>query len=230
MKKSLLTAIFGIFFCFANAQNLEIPDPVTTVYGTSDNVVYIKMHIKNKGASQTEVFLQRKIQTLISGQMSYFCFGINCYPPNVNISPENITLNPGAEDSSVKTYIDPRGTPGTSVVNYCFYNLTKTDSACLLLTYDLSATGIINNSHLKFVKVFPNPANDVVKLAFNTEKTYNSSEIQLTDLSGRVVYSEKVNTNEGLLAIDISSIPAGVYVCNLVGDGVTIARDKIIIQ
>ncbi len=230
MKKTLLTVIFGIFFCISYAQNLVIPHPVTTVYGNADSVVYIKMHIKNNGAEETEVFLQRKIQTLVSGQLSYFCFGINCYPPNVNKSPENIVLSVGAEDSSVKTYVDPRGTAGTSVVNYCFYNLSKTDSACLLLTYDVTATGIVNNSHLKFVKVFPNPAHDVVKLAFNTEKVYNTSEIQLVDLSGRVVYSEKVETKEGLIAIDISTVPTGVYVCNLVGDGVTIARDKIVVQ
>lgn len=230
MKKTLLTVIFGISLSFGFAQNLVIPEPVTTVYGTSDNIVYIKMHIKNNGVDPTEVFLQRKIQTLVSGQLSYFCFGINCYPPNVNKSPENISLNVGAEDSSVKTYVDPRGAAGTSIVNYCFYNVPKTDSACLLLTYDISATGIVNNSHLKFVKVFPNPATEEVKLAFNTEKVYSNSEIQIVDLSGRIVYTEKVETKDGLIAINISTIPSGVYVCNLVGDGVIIARDKIIVQ
>lgn len=230
MKKSLLTAILGLIISFAGAQNLQITHPVTTKSGSPDSVLYIKMHIKNNGSTTTDVFLHRKIQSLVSGQLSYFCFGINCYPPNVSKSPVNITLGAGVEDSSVKTYIDPRGTAGTSIVNYCFYNVLKTDSACLLLTYDVTATGIVNNSHLKFVKVFPNPAHDILKLAFNTEKVYSSSEIQITDLSGRLVYTELVDTKEGLIAIDIHTLPAGIYVCNLVGDGVTIARDKIIVQ
>jgi len=228
MKKSLLTAILGLIITFTYAQNLEIVHPVTTAHGSQDSVLSIKMHIKNNTNSPSSVFLQRKIQSLVSGQLSYFCFGINCYPPNVNKSPENIDLGPGQEDSSVKTYVDPRGTPGVSIVNYCFYNVAKTDSACLLLTYDITATGIVNNSHLKFVKVFPNPATDVLKLAFNTEKVYNSSEVQITDLSGRVVYTETVNTKDGLIAINIDALPAGVYICNLVGDGATIARDKVI--
>ncbi len=228
MKKSLLTAILGLFITLTYAQNLQITHPVSTAHGNQDSVVYIKMHIKNNSANSTSVFLQRKIQTLVAGQLSYFCFGINCYPPNVNKSPENIDLGPNQEDSSVKTYIDPRGTPGVSIVNYCFYNVSKTDSACLLMTYDIAATGIVNNSHLKFVKVFPNPVTDVLKLAFNTERVYNSSEIQITDLSGRVVYTENVETKEGLIAINIESLPAGVYVCNLVADGVSIARDKVI--
>lgn len=228
MKKSLLTTILGLMFSFAIAQNLEITHPVTTVQGSPDSVLYIKMHIKNKGAGTTDVYLQRKIQSLIAGQLSYFCFGINCYPPNVNKSPDNITLTAGAEDSSVKTYVDPRGTSGTSIVNYCFYNVSKTDSACLLLTYNVTATGIVNNSHLKFLKVFPNPATDVLKLAFNTEKAYQNSEIQISDLNGRIVYTESVETKDGLIAINIDILPKGVYICNLVGDGVTIARDKII--
>jgi len=230
MKKSLLTAILGLFITLTYAQNLQITHPVTTAQGNPDSVVYIKMHIKNNTANPTSVFLQRKIQTLVAGQLSYFCFGINCYPPNVNKSPENINLAAGQEDSSVKTYIDPRGTAGVSIVNYCFYNVGKTDSACLLMTYDIAATGIVNNSHLKFVKVFPNPATDVLKLAFNTENVYNSSEIQITDLSGRVVYTESVSTKEGLIAINIDALPAGVYICNLVADGVSIARDRVLIN
>ena len=230
MKKSLLIAILGLLFNFANAQNLQITHPVTSTQGSSDSVLSIKMHIKNNGSGSTDVYLQRKIQSLTPGQLSYFCFGINCYPPNVNKSPENITLVGGGEDSSVKTYVDPRGTAGTSIVNYCFYNVSKTDSACLLLTYDATATGIVNNSHLKFVKVFPNPAKDILKLAFNTEKVYNNSEIQISDLNGRIVYTEAVDTKDGLIAINIEKLPQGIYICNLVGDGVTIARDKIIIK
>lgn len=230
MKKTIFTVILGILFLGANAQDLEIVHPVTSTQGSVDSVLYIKMHIKNKSANATSVYLERSIKSLTVGQLSYFCFGITCYPPNVNVSPENISLSGGAEDSSVKTYLDPRGVEGTSVVNYCFYNVDKTDSACLLLTYGAMATGIVNNSHLKFIKVFPNPATETLKLAFNTEKNYNSSEIQIADLSGRVVYTENVDTKDGLIAINIDALPAGVYICNLVADGVTIARDKVVVN
>lgn len=231
MKKSLLLVFFSFLFCFANAQNLQIVDAVSSVKGGPDSISYIKLHIKNNGTSATEVFLKRKIQTLAAGQMSYFCFGVTCYPPNVNVSPENISLAAGATDESVKTYVDPRGSEGTSIINYCYYNVAKTDSACLLLTYDISATtGIVKNSHQKFVKVFPNPAIQDLNLVFNTEKKYSNSEIQLLDLNGRIVLTEKVELQEGLLKLDISSLHAGVYVCNLVADGNTIARDKVIIK
>lgn len=231
MKKSLLLVFFSFLFCFANAQNIQIVDPVTNVVGGSEEIAYINLHVKNAGSTTQEIYLQRKIVSLVPGHLSYFCFGITCYPPSVNKSPDNLILTAGSTDESVKTYIDPRSEIGVSTVNYCYYNLAKTDSACLLLTYDISAAnGIVNNSHLKFVKVFPNPADESLNLAFNTEKNYTESEIQLSDLSGRVVLSEKVSTKEGLINLNVSALPSGIYVCNLVADGVSIARDKVVIR
>lgn len=232
MKKSLLLVFFSFLFCFGHAQNLQIVDAVSSVKGGPDSISYIKLHIKNNSSSSTEVFLRRKIQTLAAGQMSYFCFGITCYPPNVNVSPDNITLAPGATDESVKAYVDPRGSEGTSVINYCYFNVAKTDSACLLLTYDISSTtGIVKNSHQKFVKVFPNPAHENLNLVFNTEKKYSNTEIQILDLNGKVVLTEQINeTSEGLIKLNVNALPSGIYVCNLVADGITIARDKVVIK
>lgn len=230
MKKSLLLVILSFLFSFGFAQNIQIVDPVTNVQGSSEEIAYINLHVKNNSSTTQEIYLQRTIVSLVPGHLSYFCFGVTCYPPGVSKSPDNLTLTAGSTDESVKTYIDPRSEVGVSTVNYCYYNLAKTDSACLLLTYDMVATGIVNNSHLKFVKVFPNPADENINLAFNTEKVYTNSEIQISDFSGRVVATETVSTKEGLIKVDVSTLPAGIYVCNLVADGVSIARDKVIVR
>lgn len=230
MKKSLLLVFFSSLIGFAQAQNIQIVDPVSSVVGSADEIAHINLHVKNNSSSTQQIYLQRTIVSLVPGHLSYFCFGVTCYPPGVSKSPDNLTLAAGATDESVKTYIDPRSEVGVSTVNYCYYNLAKTDSACLLLTYDMVATGIVNNSHRKFVKVFPNPADEFVNLAFNTEKVYANAEIQISDLAGRIVFTESVSTKEGLIKIDVSTLPAGVYACNLVADGVSIARDKVIIR
>ncbi len=230
MKKSSLIMFLSFFFGFAQAQNIQIVDPVSSVVGSADEIAHINLYVKNNTANTQQIYLQRTIISLVPGHLSYFCFGITCYPPGVSKSPDNLTLAPGATDESVKTYIDPRSEIGVSTVNYCYFNLAKTDSACLLLTYDMVATGIVNNSHRKFVKVFPNPADEYVNLAFNTEKVYVNAEVQISDLSGRMVATESVSTKEGLIKVDVSTLPAGVYACNLVADGVSIARDKVIIK
>lgn len=232
MKNSLLVLLLCALTSFANAQNLQITNLTSshTYNGSSDKLAHVNVHVKNIGSSALNVFTHRKIQSLTPGHLSYFCFGVTCYPPNVNKSPDVIALAAGASDTSIITYLDPLGTVGASIVTYCVKNTQETDSACVTITYDMTATGIINNSHLKFVKVFPNPAETELNLAYNTEKNFNQMEIQLLDINGRLVYSEKLNTKDGLIKLDVSEFTAGVYVCNLIADGRVLARDKAIIK
>ena len=231
MKKTLLFILFGLFINTVYAQNIQLLEPVTYKQGNASEILYIKMHVKNNSASSMDVFTKRSIVSLIPGHLSYFCFGITCYPPSVNTSPDNITLAPGQEDTSIKTYIDPRGEIGSSTVNYCIYNVAKTDSACLTMVYDIAtATGIINNSHKKFVKVFPNPATTELKLVYNAEKQYSNTELQIIDLQGRIVYSENVSNVQGLINVNVSGMNSGIYFCKLIADGYSIAQDKVVIQ
>lgn len=232
MKNSLLVLVLCVLTSFASAQNLQITNHTSTYTynGSADKLAHVNVHVKNNGSSATSVFTQRKIQTLTPGHLSYFCFGVTCYPPNVSKSPDVIALAAGASDTSIITYLDPLGTVGASIITYCVKNTQETDSACVTITYDMTATGIVNNSHLKFVKVFPNPAETELNLAYNTEKNFKQMEIQLLDINGRLVYSEKLNTKDGLIKLDVSEFTAGIYVCNLVADGRVIARDKAIIK
>jgi hypothetical protein len=232
MKNFLLVLVLCVVTSFASAQNLQITNhgSTYTYNGSADKLAHVNVHVKNNGSSTTSVYTQRKIQSLTAGHLSYFCFGVTCYPPNVSKSPDVIALAAGASDTSIITYLDPLGTVGASIVTYCVKNTQETDSACVTITYDMTATGIVNNSHLKFVKVFPNPAETELNLAYNTEKNFNQMEIQLLDINGRLVYSEKLNTKDGLIKMDVSEFTAGVYVCNLIADGRVLARDKAIIK
>jgi hypothetical protein len=230
MKKLLLLTVFGLFTTLVYAQNISLIDPITNVSGTENDIVYIKMHVKNNSNASMDILTQRKIVSLVPGHLSYFCFGITCYPPNVSVSPDVITLAPGQEDTSIKTYVDARGTIGSSTVNYCVFNSTKTDSACLTMVYNLGTTGIINNSHLKFVKAFPNPASTELTLVWNAASTALQYELQLTDLTGRVISSEGISAAEGMTKINVASMPRGMYISRLMQSGRVIAQDKILLQ
>jgi hypothetical protein len=232
MKKSLLILVLSVITSIASAQNLQITNHSSTYTynGSSEKLSHVNIHVKNNSSSSTNIFTHRKIQSLTPGHLSYFCFGVTCYPPSVSKSPDMLTLAAGASDTSIITYLDPLGTVGASIVTYCVKNSQETDSACVTITYDMTATGIVNNSHLKFVKVFPNPAETELNLAYNTEKNFNEMEIQLLDINGRLVYSEKLNSKDGLIKMDVSEFTAGIYVCNLIADGRVLARDKAVIK
>lgn len=233
MKKLLLSMLVGLFFSSLQAQNLQITSPNSANYtynGSSSSLAHVDVHVKNNNSSQSDIFVQRKIVSKDPSHLSYFCFGVTCYPPNVSKSPDVITLAAGATDTSIITYLDPLGVAGTSIVTYCVKNVTETDSACITITYDMLATGIINNSHKRFVKAFPNPAESDLNLVYNTEKNYSNKVIQLLDLNGKLVYSEKVENTTGLIQINVSEFPSGVYVCNLIADDAVIAREKVVVK
>ena len=59
------------------------------------------------------------------------------------------------------------------------------------------------------VNPYPNPAQTV--LNFSIPLAYQKSNIILTDLSGKVVYTEQIEVKRAH-QIDVSRLPAGMYV------------------
>jgi hypothetical protein len=70
---------------------------------------------------------------------------------------------------------------------------------------------IINNSDQTY-SVYPNPANGTVYIAGSFTLP---SDLQVTDMTGRVVYLQSINSSPA--TIDISNLPAGIYMLTLNG-------------
>lgn len=60
------------------------------------------------------------------------------------------------------------------------------------------------NANVISLETFPNPANDVLNVTTNT-----GGELQLVDLSGRIVSTWMINA--GATSLDVSQIPTGMY-------------------
>ena len=88
----------------------------------------------------------------------------------------------------------------------------------LIAFADLEEVNTIN------VNVYPNPANEVVNVAFEAENT--SYSLSVTDASGRVVYTEEYNNLSGsqVLSLPVSNLTAGNYFINLTKQGETFTR------
>lgn len=84
----------------------------------------------------------------------------------------------------------------------------------------------VNNNNadaMKFLRVSPNPAKDVLTIS-NQDTTFNS--IEVTDLNGRVVAATKPNAVE-TTQVNIADLSAGVYMVKIVSDKGTVTK-KII--
>ena len=75
------------------------------------------------------------------------------------------------------------------------------------------------------IKIFPNPANDVLTL--NTGNLKNI-QLELFDISGRKLFQQKVSYSQE--NVDVSSFANGVYICTITSNNQTVKREKIVIS
>jgi len=75
----------------------------------------------------------------------------------------------------------------------------------------------------KFFSVYPNPTSDYITLDNKTEETYN---LFLLDITGKLIYQESINRTKNL---NISQYKSGTYFLKITNDNRTIVK-KVIIE
>lgn len=65
--------------------------------------------------------------------------------------------------------------------------------------------------------VFPNPAKDVINVFLNSEEAEGDIKIQITDIMGRLIKTQKINFVAGACTLDISSFSNGTYILSVTG-------------
>ncbi|HRZ43450.1 MAG TPA: T9SS type A sorting domain-containing protein [Bacteroidales bacterium] len=91
-------------------------------------------------------------------------------------------------------------------------------SASILLTrsnyYYSGGVGVVNNTRSNEFSVIPNPVSDylMIKLLNDVKTEY---QVIVTDLQGRVMLSQRVNSDNKVIHIGIQSLPSGLYLLTL---------------
>jgi hypothetical protein len=77
--------------------------------------------------------------------------------------------------------------------------------------------------------LFPNPANDGVRVAYQLPEDLPSARLTLLDVSGREVWSERSGGGIQLVDVSLGSAPAGLYLCRLEVEGSAVAAERLIV-
>lgn len=88
----------------------------------------------------------------------------------------------------------------------------------------------VKNEVIKSAKVFPNPAAHNVVLLVPSQRN-SLATIELIDISGRKVLSleKELSYGDNMINIDVSYLPVGSYLLNIISDG-TNASNRVIIS
>lgn len=237
MKKLLLTALAAFAFASAEAQiSLQLQNPPATVVGgySQTSPLQAAFPIVNTGATAIDVLVARKMLTEVTGSENNFCWGFDCYPPNVSVSPNQVTIGAGATNNTFIADYLPNNQPGVTTVRYSFFRMGSTDSVHHTVSFDATSAVSSTKKELAGLAALsapsPNPARDLTLIQYTLPGNAKSAKIRLLNAIGRVVKEIPVTQKQGQLILTTGNLPNGVYFYTLQADNNAVITKKLIVQ
>ena len=176
--------------------------------------------VTNNTANSMDIKLRRDQIEMVEGTMNYFCWGINCYPPNVDESPVPYTLGAGqsTEDGDFSGHYEPNNNFGDSFIEYEFFNVNNEDENVKVVVQFAATVVGIEERDLS-ANVYPNPATDQITISM----LHSINAIVVYDLTGSKLIEEHGNSTS--YKLDTSKLSPGVYFIRITTDtGVTVKQ------
>lgn len=121
-------------------------------------------------------------------------------------------------DESINTTAEP-----IVILNdgYGYYlGIIGDDAISSMVLKTVPSAGLSVNENSVDVTPFPNPTRDIVNIPL--AGVDGSGSLSITDLTGKIVSTQTINAANGSkLAVDVSDLPSGVYVFNMMFDNGT---------
>lgn len=195
----------------ASAQSFEITGADSSVTSSDLSPVTppaAHIYLKNISGSFKTVKVLREVISKPSGHVTYFCWGPSCYGPNTNESPDLVPMDDTQVDSSFKGYVNPNGTPGTTLVRYCFQNADNAaDKSCFVVKHSFGATSIRPETppvRVTAIQAVYDPSNETIHVEVSGGK------IDVMNMLGQQVPLNFRYDGSGMTA-DASTLKTGYY-------------------
>jgi hypothetical protein len=216
-KFTILLFAMALAFGTLSAQDLTLSwegEPIESpmyVFGSQfDAEIVAHAVVTNNSSISRNLKVRRTQVEMQAGALSQFCWGL-CYPPNVDESPQFLTLGPG--ESSTDEYFSghylPNGIWGASTVEYEFFDMEDED-VFVKVTVIYSATlASIGDQDEDIFRLYPNPATD----QFTIESKSKMTRVAVFDLTGKEILSQQVDNLK--IAMNVSNLESGVYLVRM---------------
>ncbi len=200
-----------------------VADTMLVIGAATDFEIVAHAIITNESDHSMDVKVRRDQLQMIEGTMSQFCWGANCYPPNVEESPGFLTLEPGqsTEEAQFSGHYLPQGHNGDSFIEYKFFNMNNEDeNAKVIVQFAATAVGVIEND--LSVNIYPNPASG--HLTINMPQSIEA--ISIYDFTGARVMEMQIKSNSCKLST--SYLSSGVYLLRIKTHSSVITKQVVI--
>lgn len=233
MKKLYSLVSFVFITATVYSQN-NIIGVNPTIWNTGDGSTYVDSYVDivNTGNTTIDVSVQRVSETLTPGHESNFCWGIQCYPPFIGLSPSPEPIAAGATDHSFKGQLNPHGILGLSRVTYCFFDqANQQDSVCFEFFYDITLGINENNASANYLSSpSPNPTSNMAAFSYRIANPNGEIKMVITNLLGKKIQEIKLNTPAKNFILNTNNLQQGIYLCSLMNGEQTIRTVKLTVN
>lgn len=212
----------------------DISGTTVTVDVTTDGLVAKTFNVKNVSASTLGLNIERYRVVEIAGWTDGLCWGPNpdpnfeghCYssgqmPTNPWINPHVSNISPNGSGNLV---VDIH-TEGAGCGHYRYYVVqgsTRIDSVDVIVC---STLGVDEQQEEVGMTAYPNPANN--QLTVNTTGNGGNYVLRITDVLGKVVYTEEAGA---VKKVDVSDFKNGVYLVTVLEKGNLIQTRRVVVK
>jgi hypothetical protein len=207
-----------------------VNDSVIVVSGSSE-LLTIPLHVVDTTNYSIGLKVRRIDSVAPAHTSNYFCWGL-CYGAQsapVWVGPSPDTVHAHDTDKTFTADYNDSNHNGTAIFKYSFFDRFD-DSAWVIVKFNATPLGIgqIAENGLHFSAPYPNPAKSEVSFSYNLNGVKEAS-LDVYNTLGQSVRSLLVNNYTDRLNLDVSSLPAGIYICKLGAEGVNPVFQKLIV-
>ncbi len=241
MKKFILSVTFVIigFSVFSQSLQLSYGSHNTPLnYGDTliveDSAYFSEIvagvNVKNNSAGSLNIFCRKRVVYSVPGTENFFCWSGACLPPTAMVSSSAFAMAPGASTSEFTAHYTPNGNGGITVIRFTFYDShTTSDSAYFLIKY-IGILGVNDNKLAYYISTpYPNPAKEITHIKYNVNVN-SKAYIQIYNICGKIEKQVYLTDNNGVLDLNVSNMPSGIYFCSLNINGKAVRTTKLIVS
>ena len=238
MKRHLLVAILSILSFVGFSQTLELSyGSHSTIINYGDTIIaedsanvgeiIAAINVKNLDVSSHDIFCKKEYIDTVPGTYNYFCWGGSCLPPYVFSTTTATTIESGATSTEFSAHYQPNSNGGITIVKYTF-SVLHGDSAHFFVKY-IGLTGVSDNElSYSISNLYPNPATNNAYINYSIPFG-SDAVVALYDVCGKLEQEYVLTDNMGILSLDLSQLPAGVYFYSINANGKIVKSDKLIV-
>lgn len=221
----LCSAVCSFTVLSASAQSFTISNVEDPSF--KDGQYHAQLSVVNTASAEKNVKVKAYLDEIKMSDESYFCVGVNCYPPSVT----EVTYTLGASESGLFiAYLTPGPSQGTRTVRYEFSDVDN-PSDKVEHTFIFGATSVNDDSYgviASLSAAFPSPSVESATIHYSVPETAQAS-IEVMTADGGLLKTFSLQDPKGSVVIPTAEFASGSYFYTLVINGKIVASNKLVI-